>query len=187
MLTADAFGVLPPISAMTTDQAMYHFLSGYTAKVAGTERGVVEPQATFSACFGAPFMALHPSVYARLLGEKVAAHKVKVWLLNTGWTGGPYGAGRRMSIDHTRAMLRAALAGKLDGVDMREDPVFGLRIPVSCPGVPPEVLDPRSTWKDRAAYDESAGKLAGMFDENFAQYAGQVEPQVRSAGVRSPG
>jgi phosphoenolpyruvate carboxykinase (ATP) len=187
MLTADAFGVLPPISAMTTDQAMYHFLSGYTAKVAGTERGVVEPQATFSACFGAPFMALHPSVYARLLGEKVAAHKVKVWLLNTGWTGGPYGTGRRMSIDHTRAMLRAALAGKLDGVEMREDPVFGLRIPGSCPGVPPEVLDPRSTWKDRAAYDESARKLAGMFDENFAQYAGQVEPQVRAAGVRQPG
>ncbi|HSL92452.1 MAG TPA: phosphoenolpyruvate carboxykinase (ATP), partial [Candidatus Limnocylindrales bacterium] len=187
MLTADAFGVLPPISAMTTDQAMYHFLSGYTAKVAGTERGVVAPQATFSACFGAPFMALHPSIYARLLGEKVAAHKAKVWLLNTGWTGGPYGKGHRMSIDHTRAMLRAALSGKLDGVEMREDPVFGLRIPASCPGVQPGVLDPRSTWKDRAAYDETARMLAGMFDENFAQYAGQVEPQVRAAGVRKPG
>ena len=186
MLTADAFGVLPPISAMTKDQAMYHFLSGYTAKVAGTERGVVEPQATFSACFGAPFMALPPSVYAKLLGEKVAAHQVKVWLLNTGWTGGPYGTGRRMSIDHTRTMLRAALAGKLDNVEMREDPVFRLGIPVSCPDVPPEILDPRSTWKDRAAYDESARKLAGMFDENFGQYAGDVEPQVRAAGVRRP-
>jgi phosphoenolpyruvate carboxykinase (ATP) len=186
MLTADAFGVLPPISAMTTDQAMYHFLSGYTAKVAGTERGIVEPQATFSACFGAPFMALHPSVYAKLLGEKVAVHKVRVWLLNTGWTGGAYGTGHRMSIDHTRAMLRAALAGKLDGVETREDPVFGLHIPRSCPGVPPEVLDPRSTWKDRDAYDESARKLAGMFDENFSQYAGEVEPQVRAAGVRRP-
>jgi phosphoenolpyruvate carboxykinase (ATP) len=187
MLTADAFGVLPPISAMTTDQAMYHFLSGYTAKVAGTERGIDAPQATFSACFGAPFMALHPSVYARLLGEKVAKHKARVWLLNTGWTGGPYGTGSRMSIDHTRAMLRAALSGKLDGVEMREDPVFGLRIPASCPGVPSKVLDPRSTWKDRAAYDETARKLAGMFDENFSQYAGEAGPQVRAAGVRKPG
>jgi phosphoenolpyruvate carboxykinase (ATP) len=179
--------VLPPISAMTTDQAMYHFLSGYTAKVAGTERGIVAPQATFSACFGAPFMALHPSVYAKLLGEKVASHKAKVWLLNTGWTGGPYGAGHRMSIDHTRAMLRAALSGNLDRVEMREDPVFGLRVPRSCPGVPPKVLDPRSTWKDRAAYDETARKLAGMFDENFIQYAGEVGRQVRAAGVRKPG
>ena len=186
MLTADAFGVLPPISAMTTDQAMYHFLSGYTAKVAGTERGIVEPQATFSACFGAPFMALHPSVYAKLLGEKVAAHRVNVWLLNTGWTGGPYGVGRRMGIDHTRAMLRAALSGKLDGMPLREDPVFGLRIPESCPDVPFEILDPRSTWKDPAAYDAAARKLAGMFHENFAQYAGQVESQVRAAGVRKP-
>jgi phosphoenolpyruvate carboxykinase (ATP) len=132
-------------------------------------------------------MALHPSVYAKLLGEKVASHNVKVWLLNTGWTGGPYGTGRRMSIDHTRAMLRAALAGKLDGVELREDPVFGLRIPVRCPDVPPEILDPRSTWKDRTAYDGSARKLAGMFDENFAQYAGEVGPQVRAAGVRRTG
>ncbi|HEY7586498.1 MAG TPA: phosphoenolpyruvate carboxykinase (ATP) [Candidatus Deferrimicrobiaceae bacterium] len=184
MLTADAFGVLPPISAMTADQAMYHFLSGYTAKVAGTERGIVEPQATFSACFGAPFMALHPSVYAKLLGDKIARHKVKVWLVNTGWTGGPYGTGRRMNIEYTRKMLRAALSGKLDGVETREDPVFGLRVPAGCPGVPKEVLDPRSTWKDRAAYDATARKLAAMFDENFAQYADQVDPHIRSAGMR---
>ena len=136
MLTADAFGVLPPISSMTTDQAMYHFLSGYTAKVAGTERGIVEPQATFSTCFGGPFMALDPSVYAKLLGEKVAMHHVKVWLVNTGWTGGPYGTGHRMEIGHTKSMLRAALSGKLDGVEMKVDPVFGLRVPASCPDVP---------------------------------------------------
>ncbi|MGE5189993.1 MAG: phosphoenolpyruvate carboxykinase (ATP) [Gemmatimonadota bacterium] len=184
MLAADAFGVLPPIALMTADQAMYYFLSGYTAKVAGTERGVVAPQATFSACFGAPFMALHPSVYAKLLGEKVRSHRVNVWLLNTGWTGGPYGTGRRMSIAHTRAMLRAALSGRLDGVGTREDPLFGLRVPRSCPEVPPEVLDPRSTWTDRSAYDEAARRLAGMFAANFAQYAGQVEPQVVAAGVR---
>ncbi len=185
MLTADAFGVFPPIALMTTDQAMYYFLSGYTAKVAGTERGVVTPRATFSACFGAPFMPLHPSVYAKLLGEKVKGHHVKVWLLNTGWTGGPYGMGRRMDIAHTRAMLRAALAGRLNRVEMREDPVFGLRVPRNCPDVPAEVLDPRSTWMDRAAYDEAARKLAGMFAENFVQYATRVKPQVLAAGVRA--
>jgi phosphoenolpyruvate carboxykinase (ATP) len=183
MLAADAFGVLPPISAMSADQAMYHFLSGYTAKVAGTERGLKAPQATFSACFGAPFMALHPSVYAKLLGEKIAAHDVKVWLVNTGWTGGPVGIGHRMSIDHTRTMVRAALAGKLDGVETREDPFFGLRVPVSCPDVPPGVLDPRSTWDNAVAYDAAARKLAAMFVENFEQYAGYVSPQVRAAGV----
>jgi phosphoenolpyruvate carboxykinase (ATP) len=187
MLTADAFGVLPPISSMTTDQAMYHFLSGYTAKVAGTEQGVVEPQATFSTCFGGPFMPLAPSAYAKLLGEKIAVHKVKVWLVNTGWTGGPFGTGHRMEIAHTKSMLRAALSGKLDGVEMRVDPVFGLRVPGSCPGVPSEVLDPRSTWKDRAAYDRTARKLAGMFHENFAQYTDQVTPGVRAAGFRNPG
>jgi phosphoenolpyruvate carboxykinase (ATP) len=187
MLTADAFGVLPPISSMTTDQAMYHFLSGYTAKVAGTERGIVEPQATFSTCFGGPFMPLDPSVYAKLLGKKIAAHDVKVWLVNTGWTGGPYGTGHRMEIGHTKALLRAALSGKLDGVEMREDPIFGLRVPASCPDVPTEVLDPGSTWKDRAAYDRTARKLVGMFQENFAQYADQVTPEVRAAGFRNPG
>jgi len=187
MLTADAFGVLPPLSSLTNDQAMYHFLSGYTAKVAGTERGVVEPQATFSPCFGGPFMARHPSVYAKLLGEKVARHKVHVWLVNTGWTGGPYGTGQRISIGHTRAMLRAALAGQLDDVGMREDPLFGLRVPTSCPGVPPEVLNPRSTWKDPAEYDRTASMLAGMFDNNFARYADHVGPKVRAAGFRKPG
>ncbi|MCL5884052.1 MAG: phosphoenolpyruvate carboxykinase (ATP), partial [Deltaproteobacteria bacterium] len=133
------------------------------------------------------FMALAPSVYAKLLGEKVATHNVKVWLVNTGWTGGTYGMGRRMDIGHTKAMLRAALAGKLDGVEMRVDPAFGLRVPRSCPDVPPEVLDPRSTWKDPAAYDRTARKLAGMFHENFAQYADQVTPEVRAAGFRKPG
>ncbi len=187
MLAADAFGVLPPVSLMTSEQAMYYFLSGYTAKVAGTERGVVAPQATFSACFGAPFMALHPCVYARLLGEKAGRHDVKAWLVNTGWTGGAYGTGRRMNIAHTRAMLRAALAGQLDGVEMREDPVFGLRVPRSCPGVPSQVLDPRSTWTNRAAYDEAARRLAGMFAANFTQYIGQVDPEVQAAGVRNPG
>jgi len=152
----------------------------------GDRAGVVEPQATFSTCFGGPFMALAPSVYAKLLGEKVAAHRVKVWLVNTGWTGGPYGTGRRMNINHTKAMLRAALSGKLDGVESREDPVFGLRVPRGCPDVPPEVLDPRSTWKDPAAYDRTARKLAGMFHENFAKYSDQVTPEVRAGGVRIP-
>jgi phosphoenolpyruvate carboxykinase (ATP) len=184
MLTADAFGVLPPISALTPAQAMYHFLSGYTAKVAGTERGVVEPEATFSTCFGAPFMALHPSVYAGLLGEKIARHRARAWLLNTGWTGGPYGVGHRIRLPHTRAMLRAALEGKLDGVETKEDPFFGLRVPTSCPGVPPEILDPRATWRDAGAYDAQARKLAGMFDGNFAQFRDHVPPDVRAAGVR---
>ena len=184
MLTADAFGVMPPVASMTPAQAMYHFLSGYTAKVAGTERGVVEPEATFSACFGGPFMPLHPSVYARLLGERIGRHATRVWLLNTGWTGGPYGTGTRISLPHTRAILRAAISGKLDGVETREDPFFGFRVPVSCPGVPPGLLDPRSTWRDGRAYDAQGRKLAGMFEENFAQYEDQVTPEVRAAGVR---
>lgn len=184
MLTADAFGVLPPISVLTPAQAMYHFLLGYTAKVAGTERGVVEPEATFSACFGGPFMALHPSVYARLLGEKIARHGSRVWLLNTGWTGGPYGVGSRIRLSLTRAMLSAALSGELDGVETREDPVFGLRVPASCPGVPGHLLDPRSTWREARAYDAQAGRLAALFEQGFAQFAGHVSPEVRSAGVR---
>ncbi len=187
MLAADAFGVLPPIAMLSAEQAVYYFLSGYTAKVAGTERGIAEPQATFSACFGAPFMALHPCVYANLLGDKMRAHGAQAWLLNTGWTGGPYGTGRRMNIAHTRAMLRAALSGRLDGVATREDPAFGLRVPRTCAGVPPQVLDPRSTWADGAAYDEAARRLAGMFDANFTQYIGLVDPEVRAAGVRNPG
>jgi phosphoenolpyruvate carboxykinase (ATP) len=184
MLTADAFGVLPPIAAMTPAQAMYHFLSGYTAKVAGTERGVIDPEATFSACFGGPFMALHPSVYAKLLGEKIERHGTRVWLLNTGWTGGTYGVGRRIRLSHTRAMLRAALSGKLDGIEKGEDPFFGLLVPKSCPDVPAEVLDPRSTWQDRQAYDAQGRKVAGMFEENFAQFADLVSKEVRDAGVR---
>lgn len=182
MLAADAFGILPPISRLSPEQAMYHFLSGYTAKVAGTERGIDEPQATFSACFGAPFMPLHPSVYANLLGEKIARHKSRVWLVNTGWTGGPYGTGRRIRIEYSRAMLRAALAGDLDRVPMHKDPVFGVLVPRSCPGVPAKVLDPRATWRDRRAYDDRARKLAAMFVENFARYGGEVDAAVRNAG-----
>lgn len=185
MLTADAFGVLPPISKLTPEQAMYHFLSGYTAKVAGTERGVTEPQATFSTCFGAPFMALSPTVYANLLGEKIASNKVNVWLVNTGWTGGPYGVGKRMSIAHTRAMVHAALTGGLDKVQMEPDPIFGVAVPTSCPGVPAEVLNPRTTWSDKQAYDAQAKKLASMFAENFKTFAAQVSAEVRAAGPKT--
>jgi phosphoenolpyruvate carboxykinase (ATP) len=184
MLTADAFGVLPPIARLTPEQAMYHFLSGYTAKVAGTERGITEPQATFSACFGAPFMALPPTVYANLLGEKIAQHNVSVWLVNTGWSGGPYGVGQRMKIAHTRAMVRAALAGTLAGVPAVPDPVFRLAVPTACPDVPSEVLNPRSTWADRGAYDAQARKLASMFAENFKAFAEDTPTEVRAAGPR---
>jgi phosphoenolpyruvate carboxykinase (ATP) len=184
-LTADAYGVLPPIARLTPEQAMYHFLSGYTAKVAGTERGVTEPKATFSACFGAPFLALHPSVYADMLGEKIEEHGSRVWLVNTGWTGGAYGTGSRMKLSHTRAMVSAALAGKLDGVETERDPVFGLAIPTQVPGVPSEVLRPRDTWDDSAAYDAQAHELAEMFRQNFEQFAGQVQPAVREAGPRA--
>ncbi len=182
MLTADAFGVLPPISKLTPEQAMYHFLSGYTAKVAGTERGITEPQATFSACFGAPFMALNPVVYANLLGEKIGKHKVDVWLVNTGWSGGPYGTGERVKLAYTRAMVRGALTGNLTKASTTEDPVFGLHVPQTCPDVPAEVLNPRDTWKDPKAYDEQAKKLAGMFRENFAQFADDVSKDVLGAG-----
>jgi phosphoenolpyruvate carboxykinase (ATP) len=183
-LTADAFGVLPPIARMTSAQAMYHFISGYTAKVAGTERGVTEPQATFSACFGAPFMAQRPGVYADLLGKKIDAHQVHCWLVNTGWTGGPHGIGHRMAISHTRAMVNAALDGKLEAVEHAEDPVFGVRVPTTVPGVPAEVLQPRATWADGAAYDAQAKKLAGMFRDNFAQFEDSVSDDVRGAGPR---
>ena len=184
MLTADAYGVLPPIARLEPDAAMYHFLSGYTARVAGTEQGVTEPKATFSACFGAPFLPMHPNVYAKLLGEKIARHKAKVWLVNTGWTGGPYGVGKRMAIAHTRAMIAAALAGQLDGVSYRKDPVFNVDVPTTCPGVPGEVLDPRSTWSDPEAYDEQAGRLARMFVDNFKTFEADVAPSVRDAGPR---
>jgi phosphoenolpyruvate carboxykinase (ATP) len=181
LLTADAYGVLPPIARLTPAQAMYHFLSGYTAKVAGTERGVTEPSATFSACFGAPFLPLPPGVYAKMLGEKIAKHNVRVWLVNTGWTGGPYGTGSRMKLSYTRAMVRAALDGALDKVAYRKDPVFGVEIPESVPDVPASVLDPRATWSDGAAYDAQARKLAGMFRENFKQFK-NVPDGVRAAG-----
>ncbi len=181
MLTADAFGVLPPISKMTPDQAMYHFLSGYTAKLAGTEKGLGnEPAATFSACFGAPFMALHPSVYADMLGQKIAEHDVDCWLVNTGWTGGPYGVGHRMKIGYTRAMVHAAPDGSLRDVPTEEDPVFGLHVPQSCPGVPPEVLNPRNTWEDKEAYDRAAEDLARRFRENFKDYEEYVDDDVKA-------
>jgi phosphoenolpyruvate carboxykinase (ATP) len=184
-LTADAFGVLPPISKLSPQQAMYHFLSGYTAKVAGTERGVTEPQATFSACFGAPFLPLPPGRYAEMLGERIAKHGVRCWLVNTGWTGGPYGVGHRMNLGHTRVMVRAALDGRLDRVETRPDPIFGVAVPVSVPDVPADILTPRSTWPDRDAYDRQAKKLAAMFQENFTKFADQVSQDVREAGPRT--
>ncbi len=181
-LTADASGVLPPISRLTREQAMYQFLSGYTAKVAGTERGVTEPRATFSACFGAPFLPLPPSVYAKLLGEKIERHDARTWLINTGWTGGPYGVGHRMKLRHTRAMVTAILEDRLNDVATQPDPIFGLHIPVRVPNVPDEVLNPRSTWADANAYDEQARRLASMFRDNFEKYAGDVSAAVRDAG-----
>ena len=184
MLTADAYGVLPPIARLTPDSAMYHFLSGYTARVAGTEKGVTEPKATFSTCFGAPFLPLNPNVYAGMLGEKIATHKARVWLVNTGWTGGPYGVGSRMKIAYTRAMIAAALGGQLDAVAYVRHPVFNLDVPTTCPGVPDSVLDPRGTWPDPAAYDEQARKLAGMFVENFKAFEKDVPASVKASGPR---
>ena len=163
---------------------MYHFISGYTAKVAGTERGITEPQATFSACFGAPFMAQHPSVYAELLGKKIAEHDVDCWLINTGWTGGPYGVGERMKIGYTRAMVHAALDGSLKGVEFTDDPIFGVSVPTSCPEVPDEVLIPKNTWPDPAAYDEQANKLAKMFVDNFEQFSDVGSGEVKAAGPK---
>ena len=184
MLTCDAYGVLPPISKLTTAQAMYHFLSGYTARVAGTERGVTEPQATFSACFGAPFMPRAAEIYAHLLGEKIAAHKVDCWLVNTGWSGGAAGVGQRMPINITRALLRAALSGALAKEKFAPDPVFGLMVPQACDGVAPDVLHPRSMWTDKEAYDAQAKKVAGLFTANFAKFADKVNEEVRAAGFR---
>jgi phosphoenolpyruvate carboxykinase (ATP) len=182
MLTADAFGVLPPISRLTPEAAMYHFLSGYTAKVAGTEKGVTEPKATFSTCFGAPFLPLPPSRYATMLGEKIGRHQARVWLVNTGWTGGAYGVGTRMKISYTRAMIRAALSGLLDSVRYEKDPIFNLDIPASCPDVPSEVLKPRNTWTNGAEYDEQAARLARMFVENFKAFEDGVSAEVLAAG-----
>jgi phosphoenolpyruvate carboxykinase (ATP) len=185
-LTADAFGVLPPISRLTHEQAAYHFISGYTAKLAGTEIGVKEPSATFSAGFGAPFLPRHPGVYAEMLMDRLERYDVPVWLVNTGWTGGPYGVGHRMNIADTRNMVRAALAGQLRDVPTVIDPIFRVAVPTVVPGVPPEVLVPRGTWADPAAFDETAGRIARMFHENFAAYADGVSAAVRSAGPIGP-
>jgi len=181
-LTADAFGVMPPICKLTRDQAAYHFISGYTAKLAGTEIGVKEPKATFSACFGAPFMPRHPGEYAAMLVERLERWDVPVWLVNTGWTGGPYGTGERMNIAHTRSMVRAALSGALDDVPTRTDPNFNVEVPVTCPDVPAAFLDPRSTWVDPDAYDAAAHRLAVMFAENFEKYADGVDAAIVAAG-----
>lgn len=184
-LTADAFGVLPPISNLTAEQAMYFFLSGYTAKVAGTERGVKEPQATFSACFGEPFLPLHPGTYAKMLGERIRQHRPAVWLVNTGWTSGAYGEGHRIPIPHTRSMVRAALEGKIDLAKTVKDPIFGLAVPCSVPGVPERLLTPRDTWSDKQAFDRQAARLAQMFRDNFKRYEGEVPDEVRAAAPKA--
>ncbi len=182
-LTADAFGVLPPISRLSHDGAMYHFLSGFTSKLAGTEAGVgSEPQATFSTCFGAPFLPLPPGEYAEMLGDRIERHGTRVFLVNTGWTGGPFGVGKRMDLPVTRAMVRAAVTGMLDGVEMKTHPVFNLEVPISCPGVPNEVLDPQATWPDKDAYEEKARELARMFAKNFERFVDTVPPEVVKAG-----
>jgi phosphoenolpyruvate carboxykinase (ATP) len=184
-LTCDAFGVLPPLSRLTPEQALYHFLSGYTAKVAGTETGVTEPQATFSTCFAEPFLPLPPVRYAEMLWQRLQQHRSRVWLLNTGWSGGPPGVGARMKLGHTRAMVRAVLDGALEAVPLAPDPIFGVRVPEFCPGVPAEVLRPRATWKDQAAYEAQARRLAGLFREDFRQYEAEVPEAVRQAGPRA--
>jgi phosphoenolpyruvate carboxykinase (ATP) len=183
-LTADAFGVLPPISRLTKEQAMYHFMSGYTAKVAGTEMGITEPTTTFSACFGKAFLPLHPAKYAELLGQKLEGTDAKVWLINTGWSGGSYGVGSRMKLSYTRAMITAALEGKLDNVEFDTLPVFDLAIPTSCEGVPAEILNPRGTWADKAAYDETANNLASQFVKNFEQFASETSEEILAAAPK---
>ena len=183
-LTCDAFSVLPPVSRLTPAQAMYHFISGYTAKVAGTEMGVTEPEATFSACFGAPFMVWHPTKYAELLAEKLRENDVKVWLVNTGWTGGVYGVGKRMSIAHTRSIIDAIHDGSLERAETRPDPIFGLGVPQECPNVPSEVLNPVNTWNDKAAFEETAMKLARLFHDNFKAYEDQASEEIRAAAPK---
>ena len=180
-LTCDAYGVLPPIAKLSTEQAMYQFISGYTAKVAGTETGISEPTSTFSACFGAPFLPLHPGKYAAMLGEKIRRHQVKVWMINTGWSGGAYGTGSRIKLAYTRAIITAALENRLDAVVFEKHPVFGVMIPASCPGVPAGILNPRNTWADKTAYDTMAKKLAGQFISNFEKYAGGVSEEILAA------
>lgn len=183
-LTADAFGVLPPISKLTPGQAMYHFISGYTAKVAGTEAGVTEPQTTFSACFGAPFLPLHPTKYAEMLGMKMKEHNVNIWLVNTGWSGGEYGVGARIKLSYTRAMITAALTGKLENVTYKEHEIFGLKMPTSCEGVPADILNPKNTWTDKVAYDKKAGKLAEEFVKNFEKFASYANNEIMAAAPR---
>jgi phosphoenolpyruvate carboxykinase (ATP) len=170
---------------LTKEQAMYHFISGYTAKLAGTERGVTTPEPNFSTCFGAPFMVHHPNVYADLLGKKIEQHDAKCWLVNTGWTGGAYGVGKRMHLPYTRAMINAALAGQLDNVETVKDPFFGLEMPVAVPGVPDEVLNPRNTWEDKAAYDAAAKDLASKFNENFKKYSDKTSEAIKNAGPKA--
>ena len=181
LLTCDAFGVLPPVSKLTPAQAMYHFISGYTAKVAGTEMGVTEPEATFSACFGAAFLVWHPTKYAEMLAEMMKAHGSEAWLVNTGWTGGGYGAGERMSLPHTRAIIDAIHSGDLTAADTETDPFFGVSVPTSCPNVPSEVLVPKLVWEDGSAYEETAKKLAGLFNDNFGKYADQASDEIKAA------
>ncbi|HOD40624.1 MAG TPA: phosphoenolpyruvate carboxykinase (ATP), partial [Candidatus Wallbacteria bacterium] len=181
-LTCDAFGVLPPIAKLDENMAMYHFLSGYTAKVAGTEAGITEPKATFSTCFGAPFLPLHPTVYAKMLGERLKAHGATCWLVNTGWSGGPYGTGSRMKIRITRALLSAALSGHLNKVECYKDPIFNVWVPKECPGVDSSVLVPRETWKDKAAYEKKARELAALFNKNFDQYKEFATEEIIAAG-----
>lgn len=183
-LTADAYGILPPISKLTPGQAMYQFISGYTAKVAGTEAGVTEPKSTFSACFGAPFLPLHPGQYAAMLGEKMKAEHVHVWMVNTGWTAGPYGVGHRMKLGYTRAMITAALEGKLDNVEYEQHPVFGMMMPKECPNVPSEILNPRNTWEDKSLYDVKAKELAQQFVKNFEKYASGVNEETLAAAPK---
>jgi len=183
LLTADAFGVLPPIARLTPDQAIYHFLSGYTAKVAGTERGVTEPQATFSACFGAPFMSLHPSVYGKMLKKQLGESLAECWLLNTGWTGGPYGVGERISIKDTRTLLTSALTGELVNTPMRVDPIFGFEIPTAVEGINSSLLEPRTTWEDGEAYDAQAAKLVKLFEENFVKFGSSAD-ELANAGPK---
>jgi len=184
-LTCDAYGVLPPISKLTVEQAMYHFISGYTAKIAGTEMGVTEPQLTFSACFGKAFLPLHPIQYAELLGKKLEKHNVNVWLVNTGWSGGPYGVGSRMKLSYTRAMITAALDGSLEKGKFETLPVFNMQMPTSCPNVPVEILNPRNTWKDKDAFDAKANDLAIAFNKNFEQYANRATPEVLKAAPKA--
>ena len=184
-LTCDAFGVFPPISKLTPGQAMYHFISGYTAKVAGTEAGITEPQTTFSACFGAPFMPLHPTKYAEMLGDKMQEHNVNVWLVNTGWSGGEYGVGSRISLKYTRAMITAALNGKLENVGFETHNIFGLQMPSICPNVPTELLNPRNTWENKNAYDAKANELAEAFNSNFKQFAEHANDEIMAAAPKT--